>query len=246
MFFAATPPPPPPATAIVCVEEGPRVVLTYGTPPDRVASRSDRELARDARRLRRKTSELFRSLTGGYEIRWQCGRPQRMELTPVSQSVDEDNGRYYGKGQAERDAQAAGLWQEDIDHVLLYDSTTAYADVRSNISTISHDSSPGISNANNGGKRTSLVFTWSKKILLHELTHSWGAVMFEAPHYDGHSHCTDGRDIMCYWPTENASCRTLQFDCGRDDYFNPNPPPGSWLESHFNMATDSVWISPPA
>lgn len=81
---------------------------------------------------------------------------------------------------------------------------------------------------------------------LHEVFHTLGAVQNGAPHATGYLHCTDGHDVMCYEDSSQASsaqqerCPSLgavfagALDCDRDDYFNPSPPPGSYLASRWN------------
>jgi hypothetical protein len=52
---------------------------------------------------------------------------------------------------------------------------------------------------------------------------------------------------MCYSDgpgiTTSLTCSNLQgellLDCNNDDYFHPDPPPGSWLYSHWNIADSS-------
>jgi hypothetical protein len=91
--------------------------------------------------------------------------------------------------------------------------------------------------------------------MLHEITHTLGAVFGSAPHSTGNGHCTDGSDVMCYddgGPNaggySSAVCPALTgaqagmtqtYDCGRDDYFNPSPDAGSYLATHWN-----VWDNP--
>lgn len=73
---------------------------------------------------------------------------------------------------------------------------------------------------------------------VHELFHSLGAVSAGAPHSDGGGHCTDKPSIMCAGPgikvCERNPVQTL--DCGQDDFWNPNPAPGTYLYSHNNIA----------
>jgi len=86
--------------------------------------------------------------------------------------------------------------------------------------------------------------------MLHEITHTLGAVFDSAPHATGNGHCTDGADVMCYddggpnaGDYSTASCpqltsaqagMTQTYDCNRDDYFNPDPNAGSYLATHWN------------
>ena len=78
-------------------------------------------------------------------------------------------------------------------------------------------------------------------IELHELFHTLGAVQLSAPHSNGKSHCTDDADLLCYSedgaPAAWARCSGAeQIDCGKDDYFNPQPSVGSYLSTHWNTA----------
>jgi hypothetical protein len=102
--------------------------------------------------------------------------------------------------------------------------------------------------------------------MLHEMSHTLGAVNYSAPHttrdVNGNplGHCTDGYDVMCYAdsadpdPTalySTTACpqisgsagMTQTYDCGGDDYFNPNPAPGSYLATHWNLY-NNVFESP--
>ena len=62
-----------------------------------------------------------------------------------------------------------------------------------------------------------------------------------------YGHCWQGADVMCYLEDSGAShamrndCPRIGgaipqvYDCGRDDYFNPAPPAGSYLATHWNV-----------
>ena len=104
---------------------------------------------------------------------------------------------------------------------------------------------------------------WWPEGFLHELTHNLGAVQWGAPHSTQpagqnnprYGHCWQGADVMCYTEDAGAShamqadCAGLpgaipqNYDCGRDDYFNPAPAPGSYLATHWNTY-ESLFLGP--
>jgi hypothetical protein len=124
---------------------------------------------------------------------------------------------------------------------------------------------PGSDNPNNGGGRAAIV--WGQDgfdaergkdytlplLMLHEVTHTLGAVQLSAPHSTGGGHCEDGADVMCYSESNPGDRRItacpdtgevlVRLDCNKDDYFNPSPPAGSYLASHWNVY-DSVFLGP--
>jgi len=78
----------------------------------------------------------------------------------------------------------------------------------------------------------------------HELFHTLGAVQLSAPNSNGLGHCTDAPDLMCYSEhgvNVHQACPGYAkiLDCGGDDYFNANPPSGSYLTTHWNIANSS-------
>ncbi len=104
---------------------------------------------------------------------------------------------------------------------------------------------------------------WWPEGFLHEMTHNLGAVQWGAPHSTeprgqqspSYGHCWQGADVMCYLEDAGAAhamvqdCASLpgaipqSYDCGRDDYFNPAPPAGSYLATHWNTY-DSAFLAP--
>jgi hypothetical protein len=91
-------------------------------------------------------------------------------------------------------------------------------------------------------------FGWQPTVMLHEITHNLGGVQQSSPHHTSGWHCIDGQDVMCYpdgspeAASYNASvCPQAggaipqTYDCGHDDYFNPDPAPGSYLDTHWNV-----------
>ncbi len=134
---------------------------------------------------------------------------------------------------------------------------------------------PGPDNPHNRGGLSAVLFsrngaappgpgaTWWPEGLLHEVTHTLGAVQWGAPHSTQppgqqnarYGHCWQGTDVMCYAEDSGAAqqlrvdCGTIEgaiiesYDCGRDDYFNPAPPPDSYLATHWNVY-DSAFLAP--
>ena len=127
-------------------------------------------------------------------------------------------------------------------------------------SSVIGDDSPGAGNAINGADAYSVNYGFNAanngaSIFAHENGHAMGAVQLSAPHSTGAWHCTDGHDVMCYndgGPTGSqyttSDCGftpngTSPFDCSFDDYFNPNPAPGSYLSNHWDIASAyNSWI----
>ncbi len=86
---------------------------------------------------------------------------------------------------------------------------------------------------------------WDAGTMLHELSHTLGAVQYSAPHTSRGAHCIDEWDVMCYSdqpykPKMQILCddgrQDFRLDCNNDDYFAANPRPGSYLDTHWNMA----------
>jgi hypothetical protein len=93
------------------------------------------------------------------------------------------------------------------------------------------------------------------EVALHEASHNLGAVQLSSPNSSGAGHCNDLYDLMCYedggpgFPFIDSECDGSAsapldpygpdfqaWDCGRDDYFNVAPDPGSYLDTHWNLA----------
>lgn len=109
-------------------------------------------------------------------------------------------------------------------------------------SSLRHDDRPTRLNQNNHGETYSVNWgTLSAKIWLHEIMHAMGAVQKGSPNfYDNYGgwHCSDNRDVMCYGPETFLRCDDQHLDCGHDDYFHPDPPPGTYLAEHWNVASE--------
>lgn len=107
-----------------------------------------------------------------------------------------------------------------------------------------NDDRPGPLNSSNRGGFLAVTFLMNSGVALHEIGHNLGAVQRSAPHSDPYGHCWDEDDVMCYPYTQYLpqsplrpcdSRQAAPFDCGKDDYFNPDPAPGSYLDTHWNV-----------
>ena len=127
------------------------------------------------------------------------------------------------------------------------------------IAQVIDDDRGGAGNESNAGGLTAIMWTnpstqpdpsdwWQPTVMLHEITHNLGGVQQSAPNHTSNWHCTDGEDVMCYpdgSPEAAAYDDTVcpldagaipqTYDCGHDDYFNPAPAPGSYLDTHWNV-----------
>ena len=84
----------------------------------------------------------------------------------------------------------------------------------------------------------------SKRTFMHESGHNLGAVPNSAPNSSGAAHCNDGMDIMCYADGgyksdyRRTACTDREhFDCNHDDYFHPDPAPGTYLYENWNVGS---------
>ena len=92
-----------------------------------------------------------------------------------------------------------------------------------------------------GGGRRAARGGWWPEGFLHEITHNLGAVQWDAPHSTAPA---TGLDRTPYGSgaahVMQNDCATFSgtidqtYDCGRDDYYNPAPPAGSYLATHWN------------
>jgi hypothetical protein len=96
---------------------------------------------------------------------------------------------------------------------------------------------------------------YGPSIFAHENGHALGAVQLSAPESSGAWHCTDGLDVMCYndggsksgsyttTACADAPNGTAIFDCNFNDYFNPGPAAGSYLATHWDVASpNNRWV----
>lgn len=141
---------------------------------------------------------------------------------------------------------AQGFNRPDRKYIMWADSATYCG-----IASVTLDESK-INNANDGGQpgyaRTDRrCWGFQGSVVTHEVTHTLGAVLPTAPHSTEFGHCTDEYDIMCYvdGPSTSltvvcpATSSDMLLDCNNDDYFHPDPQPGNWLFSHWNVADSS-------
>jgi hypothetical protein len=124
---------------------------------------------------------------------------------------------------------------------LMFADATVYC----GIATYIADDRAGLGNRNNGGPSYGRVDSgcWSATMAAHELTHTLGAVLDEAPNANGIGGCLDEFDLLCGADQSGKKVRNVcpkrnenRLDCGHDDYFSTNPKPGSYLATHWNIA----------
>ena len=133
------------------------------------------------------------------------------------------------------------------------------------LATVKPDDRPSPDNANNGDGHPGMVARvdrgcWggvNPSIEAHELAHLLGGTQPSAPNANDNFHCTDDADVLCYdddglldglvWARgRQVPLRTVcdvaherLLDCGHDDYFHTDPPAGSYLATHWNVAASS-------
>ena len=141
------------------------------------------------------------------------------------------------------DLQAQGYTRSDRHYLVWVDASVGIC----GLGQLYADDSPGADNANNSGPSYARVDSpcWGYAET-HELLHTLGAVQNSAPHSTGAGHCIDTNDTMCYSDTSGATMETLcpsmptwQVDCGLNDYFNAAPGSGTYLATHWDVASSS-------
>jgi hypothetical protein len=145
-----------------------------------------------------------------------------------------------------------GYQRTDRKYVMFVDSMDYCG-----IAAMGYDDSSSLTNDHNDGPFYARIdrSCWAAWTGLHELGHTIGAVQSSAPHTTRAGHCTDEDDVMCYSdepfnpPMQYVCPETHQdlLDCNHDDYFHTDPPPGSYLATHWNTANAGFLIgAPPA
>ncbi|HTJ33154.1 MAG TPA: ricin-type beta-trefoil lectin domain protein [Dactylosporangium sp.] len=143
---------------------------------------------------------------------------------------------------------ALGYNRSDRKYLMYVDATALCG-----VAYVTLDDQPGQNNANNSGASFSRVDSgcWGSGPAAHELTHAMGAVMSSSPNHTNYGHCTDDYDIMCYNDGPGTVLRIVcgdqaqdnRLDCNKDDYFNTNPPAGSYLATHWNTANNRFLLT---
>ncbi|KUJ68556.1 hypothetical protein ACZ90_18335 [Streptomyces albus subsp. albus] len=144
---------------------------------------------------------------------------------------------------------AKGFNRRDRKYMIFADSN-----VYCGIGSFNGDERPGQENLSNFGPSYGRTDSgcWGGSTPAHELGHNLGAVNNSAPHTSGGGHCVDEWDIMCYsdspnYPKMQILCpeRTgdERLDCHHDDYYNTAPKPGSYLDTHWNVADNRFLIA---
>ncbi len=201
-----------------------------------------------------------------FDMGTECG-PQYVDVqsvqlpSPRSTYVSgNDSQNFYALADDVRDA--VGVDSRDV--FILADDLSKYGSLYGvwGIAQVTDDDSSGQDNVANGGGLTGMMLVpsgtapnpsgWQPTVMLHEITHNLGGVQVTAPHATSAAHCIDGEDVMCY---EDGSPEAVNYrddicslgsgaiaqtyDCGHDDYFNPDPVAGSYIATHWNVYTSA-------
>ncbi|MCA9862692.1 MAG: hypothetical protein KC432_06720 [Thermomicrobiales bacterium] len=147
------------------------------------------------------------------------------------------------------DATIVTLDQQGFDRIdriyLMFADTTAAGIC--GIGTMWGDDNAAPSNDNNRGPSYARAdrICWDSHTAAHELMHNLGGVQRSAPNATRAGHCIDEYDVMCYSDGPGVQMQEVctpqgtfenLYDCHHDDYFNPLPASGSYLDTHWNTA----------
>jgi len=153
------------------------------------------------------------------------------------------------------------------DLMILADNLTAAPDYWVGLGQLYDDDRPDQGNFNNRGGLTSVLWatasspgdqwddsqTWWPEGFLHEITHNLGGVQESSEHATLFGHCWDEADVMCYDDGSGIAMQSYcpgstgtideSYDCGKDDYYAPAPPTGSYLATHWNVYNSAFMTS---
>lgn len=241
----------PTEVAPFCVrdEAEPHVLLVYARPfdaPDTLEETAPRlrTAIREANAIVRNEAER---IGWRYDLRVLCddaGAPVvRGAVLPTPGAEDD-------YASIKRDLLAAGVAAPDAKMLVAYEGAVGSLGGEGDVLP---DDRAGPENLNDRGGSVAVVYGTQARagwLYLHELLHTLGAVQDSSPHATGAGHCNDGSDVMCKrdeGPNSDYEtvCGSRRLDCGSDDYFDPEPPEGSHLATHWNVATSRYFERAP-
>lgn len=241
----------PTELAPFCVtdESEPHVLLVHARPFD--APDTSGESAPRLRKALNESNAIVRNEAAEhgwrYDLRALCGADGlavvRVAVLPTPSAQD-------SYATIKRDLLAAGVASPAAKMLVAYEGAVGSLGGEGEVLP---DSTPGPQNANDRGGSVAIVYGTGERagwLYLHELLHTMGAVQDDAPHATGAGHCNDGSDVLCKADEGPESdyeivCGERRLDCGNDDYFHPDPEPGSYLATHWNVATSRYFAREP-
>jgi hypothetical protein len=230
----------------VCIDNGvsgPRVQLIYVHKPgeDRLP-----ELLPTFRRLASEMDTIVdqsaRKTGGSLRVRFVTNDACQVDIPSLS--VPANAMRDFGP--LIQELKRAGYDKGNRKYLMLVD-----ASVFCGVGTFLYDDDEGTDAHNFLGYARVDKPCWDPGTMVHELSHTLGAVQYSAPNTSRGAHCIDEWDVMCYSdephkPKMKFFCKDgpqdFRLDCQDDDYFATNPAPGSYLEDHWNMA-ESIYFT---
>ena len=245
------------------------IKLVYAYPADR-PNRST-QIARMLQRTAREIDLFIGAQSGGrktirFDLGTRCG-PRYLDIATVRLSGTRASYLSDGRPQADRIRsevlRSLGLAGGPRNYLVYVDNLLDSESFGQAEGFFTGGDTPGPDNPHNAGglfgyvwneDGVTLDLAETTHLVLHEVSHTLGAVQNGAPNTTGGGHCRDAIDVMCYadgGPGGRTfkACPELDgvisehFDCNQDDYFNPAPKPGSYLAGHWNVY-DSSFLAP--
>ncbi len=240
--------------SVQCIGDGtsgPRVQAVYAVAadrPDRFDSVAP-SIARWAGQVDGVFSQSAAETGGDRHVRFVTNPDCSLNIQEVVLSATGDD-NYAGEID---EVMAQGLTRP-LTKYLIWTDATVYC----GISQVIDDDTPGPANSSNTTTEYSRIDSgcWGRTDHLseaHELMHALGGVQSSAPHGTPNLHCSDEYDVMCYSDSPGVvltyPCpvgHEWLFDCDADDYYDTSPSPGSYLDTHWNIARSQFLFDPSA